>query len=276
MWRIVRLVLIIIAVFQFQFWGLLDAPRYASASTTADVTLKFTMITAGPPLPVGFTVTRINDNLVRITWGLPAGAENITIRGKMGDYPSSPTDGYLVYAGNGTIAYDNGVNLDLLGARMQYVAYTQNGTGAWSWAPVKGTVEGIAVFMLGLCFLALGLTVGGFYLRRVVLVIGSAMAWLLIGVYGYVQAAGVMTSIYYWVFWFGIAMAIGIGVESMLVRRPIRELREEDEDIDHTKTLATPLKTEYEHPVDKMRREHGLPPSSQRIRRRNDKEGGWG
>jgi hypothetical protein len=108
--------------------------------------------------------------------------------------------------------------------------------------------------------MAVALTIAAFWLKRVVLSIGAAFAWLVFAVDAYIVSAGVVTTAAYWVFWFGIAMTIGMALEAAITRRPWHEIHEEEAEPED-KDLST-------HPVDKLRKKHGMAPSEARERRK--------
>ena len=119
--------------------------------------------------------------------------------------------------------------------------------------------------------MAVAMTIAAFYIKRVVLAIGAAFIWLVLAADAYIVSAGDMTTAAYWVFWLGIAMAIAMSLEAVITQRSAKKIKEEES------AVAT-LSKEYEHPADKIRREHGLPPSAARKRRavrQREKDTGW-
>jgi len=132
-------------------------------------------------------------------------------------------------------------------------------------------IGGEFVILLALGLIAVILMVAAFCLKRQVLAIGSAFAWLVFAGAAYIESAGDATTAAYWIFWFGIAMAIAMSLEAVIVQRSAKKIREEE-------TAIATLSKEYEHPADRIRREHGLPPSEARKRqatRRREKDAGW-
>jgi len=132
-------------------------------------------------------------------------------------------------------------------------------------------IGGEFVILLALGLIAVILMVAAFCLKRQVLAIGSAFAWLVFAGAAYIESAGDATTAAYWIFWFGIAMSIAMALEAVLVQRSAKKIREEE-------TAIATLSKEYEHPADRIRREHGLPPSEARKRRKTrqrEKDTGW-
>lgn len=99
--------------------------------------------------PGNFTVTYVNDHQVDISWTNPIGGNNTMVRGAVGRYPTSMTDGYLVYLGNGTSCSDTGVSLDETAALVYYIAWTQNNAGVWSALYSGGSIGGIGMVIIG-------------------------------------------------------------------------------------------------------------------------------
>lgn len=110
-----------------------------------------------PDAPTDFTVTPVGNTIVQIDWTMGARADTTVIRCSSTGYPSSITDGYLVYSGNETSVAVSGLNLDT--ATYYYRAWSHNDHGysteyAEGWA---GNPLGIPalMFVIGLCVLAL-------------------------------------------------------------------------------------------------------------------------
>jgi hypothetical protein len=142
------------------------------ADTSADVTITATGVVVGAP--TGFTVTYIDDHTVQLDWGMPAGADKIMIRAKYGDYPAEPvpigtepTDGYLLYYGNGITTQDTAVNLDEMYLPVYYRAWIKTAGGAWSPLYADGYVEGPGMAMMAE-------VLGNF----LILLIAGALIWL--------------------------------------------------------------------------------------------------
>lgn len=126
-----------------------------------------------------------------------------------------------------------------------------------------------------LAMVALGLTIIAYSLKRTTLALGAAFAWLLFAIQGYANSA-VMWDIYYCMFWFGIAMMLGIGIEASAMRIWATFGRNDNEISNNgKKPTRREVSTEYMHPADKLRIKHGLPPSAQRAKRDMDVRTGW-
>lgn len=78
-----------------------------------------------PSAPTNFTITQTGSNSINITWTMGVGANITVIRGGDLNYPSTVTDGYPVYSGNGTWVEVTGLNL------RDAIYYYR----AWSWNP---------------------------------------------------------------------------------------------------------------------------------------------
>lgn len=189
-WRIVRIIIIIVLAFQFQLLGIRlpgQLESYVMASNSADVVVRVTPFIGLAIAPTGFTVTRITDKLIRLDW---TPSENTTvILAKVDGLPTGPTDGYIVYTGNGTTTNDTFTNLDIIGGKVFYAAYSVNATGGYSPSAATGWVEGAGMTLLALALLATALTVAMFLSKNAMLGFPSAIMWAILGVYAYTESA---------------------------------------------------------------------------------------
>jgi len=67
------------------------------------------MFLTNPLPPEDFSAFATGESSASLTWNPGAGAERTYVRGKMGEPPSNPDDGYLVYDGTGTSCEDEGL-----------------------------------------------------------------------------------------------------------------------------------------------------------------------
>ena len=104
--------------------------------------------------------------------------------------------------------------------------------------------------------MAVALTIAAFWLQRMVLAIGSAFAWMVFAADAYIVSGGDATTAAYWVFWFGIAMTIAMALEAVVTQRSAKKIKEEE--------TALPYDNGNTHPIDKLRKKHGLSPSKAR------------
>ncbi len=204
---------------------LMPAPVLADSSDGIVVTVTGWV---GGDAPSGFTLTYINDYEVGISWtkGSPALLEppgtvstvvNTMIRVKWGVAPTSRTDGYQVYYGDGNSFSDTATDLTSLTSTPYYRAWSETVfynvggdiissiweiTGTWKEANFMSISWLFAI--LGL--LAFGLTFGLFLSRNAMLGFPSAIFWALFGGYSY------SLSITTWDIYFMIAFASLLGM----------------------------------------------------------------
>lgn len=110
-----------------------------------------------PSAPTDFTATPVGDTIVNLSWTMGAGADITVIRGSSTAYPTSVTDGYLVYSGNATSVTIDGLNLQT--ATYYYRAWSYNSYGysadyAEGYAGAIISIMSI-VFVIALCAFAL-------------------------------------------------------------------------------------------------------------------------
>lgn len=208
-------------------------PSIAIAATSVQV-----VITATPGANGGisnFLITYTSDTQLDLSWGFYGDAVNIMIRGKYGDYPAdipdentAPTDGYLVYYGNGVAASDTTMDFDENPGKLYYKVWAQKADGKWYTGAITDFEESRIMTLLAFIILAGGLTVATFALKsgRKILCWASAGAWLLLGVYSYTQYA-VVWDIYYALFMLSMIMVFACA----LIPAVLREKKEEDPDM---------------------------------------------
>lgn len=167
-WQILRIIVIIVLAFQMQIFAWLEGPHQVVASTTADVLVKATPGWGLVTPPSDFTVTRITDTQVLISWTPAEGAANTSIRMKVNSVPGDRNDGYLVYCGNASTVTDTWLDLDVIWSEVYYAAWSENATGSWSESYVfdyteSPYVEDVAgnLSVLGDTFQGMSLTFGG-------------------------------------------------------------------------------------------------------------------
>jgi hypothetical protein len=194
-------------------------------------------VTARPLVTGGITdfiITYVSDYQLDFSWGYTGDATHIMIRGKYGDYPENitdpwtePSDGWLVYYGDGTEATD-WVNMEFLSVPIYYSAWAQKDDGMWYLDVQSGWKESALVLFLGFIFLALGLTALAYTKRRGELFFGSAGAWVILTAYSFSRMEST-NDIYFYLFLFCAALVF-VSAFGALATREKREAVEEEED----------------------------------------------
>ncbi len=154
----------------------------ASSAPTVRITFAYG---SGLFPPSSFTVTRITDTHILLEWVPGASSNSTLIIAKIGSPPTSRADGYTVYYGNGTSANDTFTDLDVIGAKVYYAAFSENATGSWSADWSTGEAEGIGMTLIALGMLAVGLTIAMFMSRNAMLGFPSVIMWAILGAYAY-------------------------------------------------------------------------------------------
>jgi hypothetical protein len=191
----------------------------------------------GLPLPPGnFTATQIDITTVQLNWTMGYAASNTTIRISDLQYPTTISEGYLVYNGTGTSC--NVTGLTLGETRTYYFsAWSENVAGLsvdYAQAEIGGNMQEILIF--GLLFLMAGSFVG-FYLwkREMWLGIAAGVSWVAIGIYawfGYEPPTDEMTTMWFGLGWLFLAIGLALLVAPMTWRRTRDEVWEEGTDED--------------------------------------------
>jgi len=110
-----------------------------------------------PGPPQDFKADTLDHSTILLSWIPGAGANATIIRGSQTGYPKSPTDGLLIYSGNGTNVTVSDLDLDI--TSYYYCAWSSNPAGysltcarARAGAPIALPAM---IFVVGMCGLAL-------------------------------------------------------------------------------------------------------------------------
>lgn len=182
---------------------------------------------ATPMAPTNFQATQIgtDPSSYNLTWTMGVGANWTTIMGSSNRYPTSTTDGYLVYNGTGTYVVVSG--LDLSDNTYYYSAWSEN---AYGLSPNYATLRiqgGVSWSFVALLLLPLGLTIAMFATKNSMLGFPSAIFWGVLGGYAYLQSA----TTWDWQYMLFFA-AIGMAIFSMLAAYTLRNKDLSGPDID--------------------------------------------
>lgn len=143
--------------------------------------------------PSGLTLTYINDQEIELEWAKGEDAQNTMVRAKYGSAPTSRTDGYLVYYGDGTSCTDTEVDLDELSEdyfddeamdfNIYYRLWSQNEGGAWEPFGISDLLENPNVTLLALFIFAGILSYLGIKSNFVLLRLMGGAGWLAMFIY---------------------------------------------------------------------------------------------
>lgn len=170
-WRILILVILI-----------LMPATTVLADTSDEVTVVAMGFICGSPS--GLTATYLSETNVQLDWVKGEGAANTVVVAKYGSAPSSRSDGYIVYSGNGTQGYDTGVNLDETATYVWYKAWSQNAAGVWE---IVGSntafIGGTGMILIALFLLCGILSFLSLRSRNVLVALGGSISWLFALIY---------------------------------------------------------------------------------------------
>jgi hypothetical protein len=158
------------------------------ASTSEDVTITATpMFTAGI---TSFTITYINDTQLDLAWTVDGTVTMVMIRAKYGRYPAdipnedtTPSDGYLVYYGNGLAVSDTSMNFDENLGIIHYKVWAQKADGRWYVNTSTGSKESKQLVFIGMIFLSLGILGSGLAFKKSWILWLSIPFWLMLSIY---------------------------------------------------------------------------------------------
>jgi len=134
-----------------------------------------------PLAPTDFTITQTGASSINLTWVKGVEANATIIRGSSNGYPTSETDGYLVYNGTDIIATVEGLDLDT----------TSYYYSAWSWNSYGYSVDyattslegGNPQMVIGIILIVIVLTVVAYVLKNPIIHMICVPAWLVLGVF---------------------------------------------------------------------------------------------
>ena len=164
-------------------------PASVDAATTVDVIITAHGYIVGSPS--GLVISYTGEDYVDINWAKGVGADNTMIRVGTTGYPTSLTDGGLVYYGNGT-STQYVVNYARLLTGQEYdglyfTAWSQRADGIWQ---MIGATSGdyafwqdVNLMFVIVCLIVLTLTFFAFRLKNVALSIVSAFGWAGLGIH---------------------------------------------------------------------------------------------
>jgi hypothetical protein len=168
----------------FTLLGLLSLiPTNVEAATTADVTITAYGVVVGSPS--GLVVSYTGEDYVDITWSKGALADKTMVRVGTAGYPTSLTDGGLVYYGTGTTC-QYGINYERMLANEAYeglyfTAWSQRADGVWqtigSTTGAYSFWQDVNMLFMVVVLIVLTLTFFAFKLRNVGLSIITAFGW---------------------------------------------------------------------------------------------------
>jgi len=178
-----------------------------------------------PLAPTNFVATQTGINQVTLTWTMGLGAVNTTIRVQENDPPTSLTEGYEVYTGNGTsVNVTMAINENTI---YGFSAWSENGYGL-SLDYATTTIGGdVPLAFIALMLLPLGLTVTMFATKNSMLGFPSGIFWGVLGGYSYLQS----TSTWDWQYLLFFA-SIGMVIFSILAAYTLRSRDLAGPDID--------------------------------------------
>ena len=148
---------------------------YAASSDVVVVTV--TPEYGNPGAPIDFTVVYVSPTQVDIAWEKGASANNTIIRALYGRYPSSYTDGSLVYSGTGSGYSDLNVNFDETIGRIYYRAWSEDTDGDISSKYAEGYAEGVFMTTIAILLIAIALMVISVRWTNIVLTIVATGSW---------------------------------------------------------------------------------------------------
>jgi len=168
-----------------------------------------------PLAPTNFRATQTGPGSYNLTWTQGIGANWTIVRGSEDGYPTSITDGYLVY--NGTGEYVGVSGLDVSSTSYYYSAWSENVHGI-SLSYARTRIQGaVSIAFIALMIIPLGLTAAMFATKNMMLGFPCGIFWGVLGGYAYLQS----TSTWDWQYLLFFA-CIGMVMFSILVAYTLR------------------------------------------------------
>jgi hypothetical protein len=217
------------------------------ALTSTDVAITATGWICGSPN--GLTLTYINDREIGISWIKGVGATNTMIRAAYGRYPTSITDGYLVYLGPLAFCSDTGVDLNETVEGIFYRAWSETG-GVWApnyaedWFGEHIMLIGNMMFLILFILLPIILTVIAFKSKLAWIMFPVAICWLILALRCN-DLTTVVWDTYYIVRMMAVVMILGSLVLGMYIRTKVvskSEIREVEDADDHMREFQEQMR----------------------------------
>lgn len=214
-------------------------------------------------------VVQISDTQVDLSWSKSGDVDKVMIRGKYGEYPAdipdgatAPSDGYLVYYGDGLAVSDTSMNFDENPGILYYKAWGQKADGTWYTESNTGSEESKQVTLIALLFLTLGLSVAGSAIKNTVLTWASVPMWIVLGVF--INANYTWLGDSQWVFiLLGFGIAAGMAFETTTYRTKVEDNIHGDE-IDPELAMMLEQRQNYDKQMDMFKKiSRGTRPSRQ-------------
>lgn len=201
------------------------------AATITEVTITATPMTSAGI--IDFTVIYVSDTRLDFTWSFAPGTTNIMIRAKYGEYPddipdinTAPSDGYLVYYGNGITTNDTSMDFDDNPGYLFYKAWGQNADGTWQMATSTGAEESRAMQLIAIIILASVMAYFSLRSSNILLGLLASMPWILLFLYikanpiAGIEAGSLGNDLIYYICWL---MAIILPLVAIVRRKRERE-----------------------------------------------------
>jgi hypothetical protein len=193
-----------------------------------------------------FTVTYVSDTEMDLNWTLDASsaAQNIMIRAKYGSYPANipdentvPTDGYLVFYGDGfatTSVIDTSMDMNQNLGTLYYTAWAQKADGTWYTTMSTNSEESKEVILIALLGLAGCLSFFSIKGKNMLLAVLASISWLIVFAYnqstpiaGFTKGSAGDTFVE--VLLLGLIIAIPLTTWSFRKNEKVHEERDESE-----------------------------------------------
>lgn len=150
-------------------------------------------ITANPMFTAGitsFNITYISDTQMDLDWTVDATVDKVMVRAKYGGYPAdipnditTPSDGYLVYYGNGIAVSDTSMDFDQNLGFLYYKAWAQKLDGTWYINTSTGNKESRTMVLILLVGFATFLSIFGMIKKNPLFTVFGAAGWLSVILY---------------------------------------------------------------------------------------------
>lgn len=197
----------------------------------------------GTPYTCGisdFLITYVSDTQMDLSWNYSYDGDQIMIRAQYGEYPddipdsvTTPSDGYLVYYGNGTSVSDTSMNFDQNFGPIYYKAWAQRADLTWHTDFASGWKESQKLLLIVLIMLAMGLLTLAFIFKVPALFLASAAMWVVDAAYFITVQSVSSWDLYYDVGLLCIGVAFICLIEMLVtgLSKPDKEEPEEEDTV---------------------------------------------
>lgn len=222
-------------------------------------------------MPEGFTAVYVDVGQVDLSWTKGEDAVNTMVRAAYNRLPSSVSDGYQVYYGDGDSFSDTALDYDEYLGTIYYAAWSENAAGIFSGNSVWDSVEGVPMLLFALIIIPLLLTIAMFSTRNMLLGFPCVIFWGVLGGYVYGESITPWGDWQYFLFF----ASMGMVIFSSIAMYALRERRDTIADVEMDEEGEEEGSFIDEKPTEPSRRVKGIRERAEQRKKRRSTSQDW-